>query len=299
MLKKLPGIYGISFSLGILLIVCGYENLFPIENTENRLVEEYLCNWYTAPLIARIFIALNFTTGLFLVLNINPGNILPKVFLGMMSLSLYDLAWEAFTATNIIAPGYSRYFGSELYGSISICIALVFTALALIKFGKPTDMKHKWLKYPLGISLFSLPFILNPVYPSDLMDQSVQIESTFDLQAFEGLPAEYLTYDKTLLTLYSTSCPHCLNAMRRLTISRRQSQDYLPVFIGFLGSEEGISAFFKEARAEFDYAILGSEPFFNLSGSTYPAFVLLQNGKATLRWDGRTFNYYTLQQFAE
>lgn len=291
--------YGISFAMGVVLLWWGYENLFPIENMENRLVEEYLCNWFTAPIVARIVIALSFITGLFLLLRINPRNILPKMLLGMMALALFDLTWEIFTTTDIITSGYARFFGAALYLSILICITLVFGALVIIKFGKPADLKQKWIKYPLGIILFFLPFVLNPVYPVDLMDQSAPMESPLDLQALTVLPKEYLTTGQTLLTLYTTGCPHCLNAVRRLAISRKQSQGYIPVFIGFLGSEEGISAFFKEARAKFDYAILESDQFFELSGSTYPSFILLENGEATSRWDGRTFNYYALQELAE
>ncbi|MBL4755409.1 MAG: hypothetical protein JKY52_17655 [Flavobacteriales bacterium] len=299
MLGKAKFLYGVSCGLGALVLFWGYENLFPIEHMENRLVEEYLSNWYTAPIIARVFIALNFITGVFLLLNINPGNYLPKVFLVMMSLGIYDLTWESFTTTDIITPGYSRFFDTDLYVSILLCSILVFAALVLVRLGKASDMKRTWLKYPIGISLFALPFILNPVYPADLMDQSVRVGGTFDLKAFGRLPEEHLSNDKALLTLYSTSCPHCLNAMRRLAISRNQSQEYIPVFIGFLGSEAGITSFFNEARAAFDYTILEMEQFYKLSGSTYPSFVLLEKGEPTWRWDGRTFNYHTLQEFAQ
>ena len=299
MIRNRIFLYSVSSVLGILLLWWGYGNLFPIEQMENRLVEEYLCNWYSAPIIARVLIALNFVVGVFLILNINPGNWLPKLLLGVFGLSIYDLAWESLSSSQLISPGYSRIFDTNLPASIMICVVIVLVAFALIKYGRATDIKIKWVKYPLGLVIFSAPFILNPVYPSDLMNQSVAIESSFDLESFEGLPVEYQASDKALLTFYSTSCPHCLNAMRRLTISKRQADDYIPIFIGFLGSEEGISAFFKEARAKFDYVILDSENFFNLSGSTYPSFILLENGEATLRWNGRTFNYQTLQQLAE
>ena len=296
--KKKAVIYGISFSLGVFLILWGYGNLFPIENMENRLVEQHLSNWYAAPILTRILIALQFIVGLLFILNINPRNILPRVFLGFMLLGMYDLALDAFNAVDMIALSYARMFGMGLGVSFLVYILGLVLAVVLVKLGKSTDLKFKWIKYPLGIILFSLPFILNPVYPSDLADQSIPVEEGFEFEGMDIWKGES-TENTTILAFYSTSCPHCLNSMRRFAISRKQSEDYPPVFIGFLGSEEGIASFFKQARAESDYTILEAEAFFKMSGSTYPSFVLVENGIATTRWNGRTFNYHTLQHFAK
>lgn len=297
--KKTRALYGISAVLGLFLIWWGYENLFPIERMENRLVEEHLSNWYLAPIFARVFIALNFVYGAFLLLNINPRKHTPKFVLGMFILGIYDLIWELTTSEHIISSTYTRYFNTNLYISLLFAIGSVLVSILLIKYGSARDIKFKWMKYVLGVSLFSLPFILNPVYPADLMNQSAEVENTFDLSAFNGLPEEYRAKERALLTLYSTNCPYCLNAMQRLAISKKQSTEYIPVFIGFIGSEEGIDNFFSIGRCEFDYSILEVEQFYQLSGSTYPTFILLENGKATSRWNGMTFNYHTLQEFVD
>ncbi len=70
MFLRILGIF-LSVLLGLIFIYSGYSKLYPvIETFEFTFIDIGLANWYTAPIIARLFIALELFTGLFLILNV-------------------------------------------------------------------------------------------------------------------------------------------------------------------------------------------------------------------------------------
>src|SRR5690606_20330775 len=62
----------ISVALGLVFLYSGYTKLFPvIETFEFTFVDIGIANWYTAPVIARLLIGLEFFIGVLLILNYN------------------------------------------------------------------------------------------------------------------------------------------------------------------------------------------------------------------------------------
>src|SRR4051812_42921577 len=71
-MKNLKIIAGtlISICLGLIFIYSGYTKLVPvIETFEFTFVDIGIANWYTAPVIARLLIGLEFFLGFLLILN--------------------------------------------------------------------------------------------------------------------------------------------------------------------------------------------------------------------------------------
>ena len=61
----------LSLGLGLIFIYSGYTKLYPvIETFEFTFIDIGVANWYTAPLIARLLIGLEFFIGLLLILKI-------------------------------------------------------------------------------------------------------------------------------------------------------------------------------------------------------------------------------------
>src|SRR4051812_33546550 len=67
--KRLTAIT-ISIALGLIFLYSGFSKLVPvIETFEFTFVDIGIANWYTAPVIARLLIGLEFFLGLFLLIN--------------------------------------------------------------------------------------------------------------------------------------------------------------------------------------------------------------------------------------
>src|SRR4051812_41160097 len=66
--KRIVGII-LSVCLGLVFIYSGYSKIFPLEPFEFTFVDMGVANWYTAPIIARLLIGLEFFIGALLILN--------------------------------------------------------------------------------------------------------------------------------------------------------------------------------------------------------------------------------------
>lgn len=287
--------YLIQFILGIALLIWACSNLYPIEWPEYRLVEQHLANWITAPILARIFVALKFFIGVSFLLNINPKNIFSKIFLGLLCISAFDLIWGAVHPDAVMAESYSSIFGSGNILSFLILLLNFLGCIILIKRKVDTDLKFGWAKYLLCIICLSLPFILNPVFPEDFSDQSIPIEPKVSLAQLE-LNSDLTKEERILIAFFSTSCPHCIKAAKKISIAQKKSDTFPAVQVYFLGSEEGVAYFFEESNTNFNYSIHNPEDIIPLSGPSLPAFILFENGLGTMRYSGRTLNFFALNQ---
>lgn len=291
--------YIIKAVLGLLLIYWGYCNLYPVEFFEYRLVEQGIGGWYVAPVLARLVVSLKFMIGIFLVLNINPKNILPKLLTPLMLLHVYDIIWGYITEGIVMHYSYTEIIrGDKLLGLIAL---ILFAALIVWMLIKPcsTDIKVWWIKYPIGIAVVSLPFILNAIFPDDLKDVAEYEEEPFKLEVINSIELDSLTQKGVLVGFFSTNCPYCLNAARKIKISQKRWSGFPPFYICFLGQKGASEYFLGMAHADFPFQPLDREQYYQLSDGRFPKFAWVENGMVKKRWDGRTFNYYTLNKLSK
>ncbi len=291
--------YIIQAVCGLVLIYWGYKNLYTIETFEYRLVEQCIGNWYVAPVIARLVVGLKFMAGTFLVLNLNPKNILPKLALLLMALHIFDLAWGTL-AENIII--YKSYTDIIRYNTTLSIIAIVYvTGVSVFMLLKPknADIRFKWLRHIIGLALIALPFILNAIFPDNLMDVAEYNEKPFDTSLVESPVFQEMASDKVIVGFFSTSCPYCLFGAQKVAISQKRWDNFPNFFICFQGTEEDAQNFLNFARHDFDHEVLSNEAYFKLSDGRFPKFAWIENGIEKKRWDGRSFNYYTLKHFCD
>ena len=132
----------ITIVLGLVFLYSGYTKLSPvIETFEFSFVDVGIGNWYTAPVMARLMIGLEFFVGLLLILNYN--------------LRKFTLPLEAIIKNMLMlglaVPVYLRHEGWKIQ----------FNRLLLSFF---------------GITAVMIPFVLNPVdytYTSNNLDETV------------------------------------------------------------------------------------------------------------------------------
>lgn len=284
---------------GAVLIYWGYVNLYSIELFEYRLVEQYIGNWYVAPVIARLVVSLKFLVGAFLMLNINPRNILPKLSLFLMALHIFDLVWSSLAENIIVFKSYTDIIRYNTPISIAAIVFITGVSLFMLLKPKSTDIRFKWIKYVMALVLIVLPFILNAIFPDNLMDVASYEEKPFESSLVQSTVFHEMASDKVIVGFFSTSCPYCLLAAQKIAVSQKRWDNFPNFFILFQGTEEGAQNFLNFAHKDFDHETLSPEAYFKLSDGRFPKFAWVENGIEKKRWDGRTFNYYTMKHFCE
>ena len=84
LVKKIIAIL-LSIGLGLIFIYSGYTKLEPvIETFEFTFVDIGIANWYTAPIIARLLISLEFVIGFLLLINYKLKTFTLKATIGVL-----------------------------------------------------------------------------------------------------------------------------------------------------------------------------------------------------------------------
>lgn len=277
-------------------------NLYPIENFEYRLIEQHIGGWYLAPMLARLVVSVKFMTGVFLILNINPKNLLPKLLLPVLLLHLFDIFWIYQNQDAIMYHSYTsmvRGDFAELSGMGATAVLLILVVLMFLK-PRSTDLRFWWFKYPAGLTLLVLPFILNAIFPYDLKDIAEHTNERLKTEVVTSPTLDSLAQGDVLVGFFSTSCPYCLNAARKIKISqKRWPENFPPFFICFLGQKGSSEYFLSVANIDFPFQALDREQYYQLSDGRFPKFALVKNGVIKKRLDGRSFNYYTLNELSK
>lgn len=251
-----------------------------------------------APVIARLVVSLKFMLGLFLILNINPKNLIPKLLLPIIALHIYDIIW-GFTASNIIMHySYTEVIRlNVLSGIVATALLLVFAVFMLLK-PAPSDIRFWWVKYPLGLTALVLPFILNAIFIEDLQDGAAYTNEQFNLEAVGSAELDSLAKGELIVGFFSTSCPYCVNAARKIAISQKRWDSFPNFYICFLGQQGAAQHFLEVAHVQFPYQYLDREHYYQLSDGYFPKFAWVENSTIKKRWDGQTFNYYTMNKLS-
>jgi peroxiredoxin len=179
-----------------------------------------------------------------------------------------------------------------------IVIILVSISLRLLTRAFQNTAKIKtWIlvaiAFPVG---FGISFI-SPIYTVDYgqFNDGMQLENLDILQ--QELNATLLIEDgHSLVAFFTSSCPHCMVASRRLGQNIEAGQK-ITVNAIFPGTEEDTQTFIENNNASaFNvYRIQNDSLFIALSGGTFPSLFLLdQSGKTTHHWVGDELNYTAL-----
>ncbi|MBK9191711.1 MAG: hypothetical protein IPM77_09460 [Crocinitomicaceae bacterium] len=97
----------------------------------------------------------------------------------------------------------------------------------------------------------------------------------------------------TLIAFFTTTCPHCMSASRRIGINIEGGQQ-IPVTAIFPGSEEDTQKFLETNNGlKFNSLIINNDDLFlRASNGVFPSIFLADNsGKTINHWIGEELNY--------
>ncbi len=219
-----------------------------------------------------------------------------KIFLALILLTaavLTPLNFNLLLETIVLYLGLGWVFSTILIRLIVIILVAISLRLLARVFQKTSKIKT-WvlvaIAFPVG---FGISFI-SPIYAVDYgqFNDGMKLENLDALQ--QELNSTLLNENgHTLIAFFTSTCPHCMAASRRLGQNIEAGQK-VPVTAIFPGTEEDTQTFIENnnGSAFTVHRIQNDSLFIALSGGTFPSvFLLDQSGKTTHHWVGDELNY--------
>lgn len=299
----------LSALLGLVFIYSGYTKLDPvIETFEFTFVDIGIGNWYTAPLIARLLIGLEFFIGFLLIINYNLKKFTLPVTIGLLVFFCIYLILQITISGN---KGNCGCFGEHIKMTPlqAIIKNVVMIAVATLVYFLWDGWKIKYNKLFssfFGISAIALPFILNPVeysYSSNNLDEKINYALDLNLiyhpedTSKVEKPKKELRSGKHVLAFLSLKCPHCRIAAKKFRLIYKNNPD-LPIYFILNGEKSDLKVFYEDTQSEKIPAsfVLG-KAFVNLAGTNLPRIYYIDNSIVVKKVDYYELNQYKIEDW--
>jgi hypothetical protein len=299
----------ISISLGLVFIYSGYTKLIPvIETFEFTFVDIGIANWYTAPIIARLLVGLEFFLGLLLILNYNLKRFTIPFTIGLLAFFVFYLVIQIFINGN---HGNCGCFGEHLkmtplQAIIKNIIMIAGGILVYVLFEGWKIRYNKLLLSFIGVSTILVPFIINPIdytYTSNNLDEKVNYPLELNLlyqpedTSKVEIPKIELRKGKHIIAFMSLTCPHCRIAAKKFRIIKKNNNE-IPIYFVLNGDKSKYKTFIEDTRANnIPSSFCLGKTFVNLAGTTLPRIYYLDNGIITKKVDYYELNQYNIEDW--
>lgn len=299
----------ISVGLGLVFLYSGYTKLTPvIETFEFSFVDVGIGNWYSAPVLARLMIGLEFFVGLLLILNYNLKKFTLPLAAGLLLFFCVYLVLQIILSGN---EGNCGCFGEHVKMTPLEAIVknIIMLGLAL-----PVYLRHEGWKIGFnrlllsftGLTTLLIPFLLNPVdysYTSNNLDEEVnyplELNALFspeDSSKVE-IPKVDIRKGKHVLAFMSLKCPHCRVAAKKFRLIKNNNPE-IPIYFVLNGDKKDLNAFLEDTRIEnIPYSFALGKAFVQLSGTTLPKIYYLNNTIVYKKVDYYELNQYQIEDW--
>lgn len=301
----------LSILLGLVFIYSGYTKLSPvIETFEFTFVDIGIGNWYTAPVLARLMIGLEFFVGFLLIINYNLRNFTLPLTAGLLIFfSIYLLLQIIFSGNE----GNCGCFGEHL--KMTPLQAIVKNTLMIV-LSAPIYFMHKgWrIRYNTmmlsftGLTFIAIPFVFNPVdytYTSNNLDEEVnyplELNALFapEDSAKVEIPSVDLRKGKHVLAFMSLKCTHCRVAAKKFRLIKNNNPK-IPLYFVLNGDKKDLNAFLEDTNIEnIPYSFALGKAFVQLSGTTLPKIYYIENTIVYKKVDYYELNQYQIEAWLE
>jgi len=308
--KKIIAII-ISIGLGLSFLYSAYAKLDPlIETFEFTFVDIGIANWYTAPIIARLLIALEIFVGILLLINYQLKKITIPLTVGLLLFFiLYLIGLYIFSGNNINCGCFGeRHHMTPLMAIGKNVIMIVGAAMVYFLYdGWQLKMNKLFLSF-VGATVLSVPFILNPVdytYTSNNLDEKVNYPLELDLlyqpedSSKVEVPKVDLRKGKQVLAFLSLTCSHCRVAAKKFRLIKKENPN-IPIYFILNGEKTKYQAFIEDTKADnipSSYCL--GKSFVQLASSQLPRIYYLDNGIVIKKVDYFELNQYQIEKWLE
>jgi hypothetical protein len=286
--RKLTGIL-LSLLLGIVFIYSGYSKLWPlVETFELTLVDASLSNWYTAPLLARFLIGLEFFTGACLIASYNLKRFtIPLTLILLIVFTVYLLISLAKNGNTFNCGCFGEHIVmSPVNAIIKNVIMMVVAFIIWICYGGWQTSYNKLLISSALVTCCALPFIINVVdysYTSNNLNEKtgypLQLELLYEPEdpSKVEIPVVDLRKGRHVIAFMSLGCPHCRIAAKKFRIFK-QHDSTLPLYLVLNGEQKMLPVFLKDTGCEFiPHSMCLGKSFVQLASTHLPSIYYINN----------------------
>lgn len=307
-LKKIIAIL-LSISLGLIFIYSGYTKLVPvIETFEFTFVDIEIANWYSAPVIARLLIGLEFFLGFLLIINYNLKKFTLPFTIGLLLFFIIYLSIQIAITGN---HGNCGCFGEHLKMTPleAIIKNVVMIAVGLLIYFLFDGWKIKFNKLLLSfisVTAVLMPFIFNPIdysYTSNNLDEEINYPLELNLlytpedTSKVEIPKIDLRIGKHVLAFMSLTCPHCRIAAKKFRIIKKNNPE-IPIFFILNGDKSKHKEFIDDTHADnIPFSFCLGKTFVYLAGTTLPRIYFLDKGILVKKVDYYELNQYNIEEW--
>lgn len=299
----------ISIALGLVFIYSGYTKIDPvIEPFEFTFVDIGIGNWYTAPVIARLLIGLEFFIGFLLIVNYNLKRFTLPLTIGLLLFfSIYLVMQIVFSGNNGNCGCFGEHLKMTPLQAIIKNVVMIGLAIPVYMLWDGWKIKYtKMFNAFTGLTILLLPFILNPIdytYTSNNLDEKVNypLELNVLYQPEEPdkveIPKVDLRKGKHVLAFMSLTCPHCRIAAKKFRLIKKNNPE-LPIYFVLNGDKEKLKPFMEDTKADnIPYSFALGKAFVQLSGTNLPRIYYLNNSIVVKKVDYFELNQYQIEEW--
>jgi thiol-disulfide isomerase/thioredoxin len=269
----------LSISLSFILAITGVYYFNNCNTLELKIYETGISNYFLSGICSRILISLYFVIAI-LILFKNKSTLIKITTLLILIVpiyfSIYDELNDEFFRISILK--------NNLLSIFIYLIGLILFRLYIKKL--PKKKSFIILQYVISIIVITFLFIKNPLFPEEFLNLS---------EIYPSDKTEHITkINKNkyqIIAFFSTACPYCEKASKKLKILQRKNPNFSNTKIYFIGTENGVKTFFNETNTLFNYEIINIKTFIDITNGSYPKFVVIKDSIPKLILDGRSFNY--------
>lgn len=310
-MKKVKHISAVFISclLGLVFIYSGYSKLLPIiETFEFTFVDIGIANWYGAPIIARLFIGLEFFIGVLLVLIFNLRKFtLPFTVFLLLLFSTY-LVMQVFINGD---DGNCGCFGEHfkmtpiqaILKNLIMLAAIVF--VYILSTGWKSRFNALLIIFTSLISI-TIPFVVNPVdftYTSNNLEEKINYPLELDLLYSPSdtskveIPKVELRKGKHIVAFLSLTCSHCRIAAKKFRLIKKKNAQ-IPIYFVLNGERSHYKGFMKDTQADnIPSSFCLGKSFIQLSSSRLPRIYFIDEGLVVKKADYFELNQYAIEDW--
>ncbi|MCE3225738.1 MAG: tlpB [Bacteroidetes bacterium] len=308
LIKKILAIL-ISAGLGLIFIYSGYTKLLPvIETFEFTFVDIGIGNWYTAPVIARLLIGLEFFVGLLLILNYNLKKFTLPLTIGLLAFFIIYLIIQIMVSGN---EGNCGCFGEhhKMTPLQAIIKNVIMIALSLVVYFFYEGWKIKFNKLFLSfifLTCATVTMMINPIdysYTSNNMEEKINYPLELNLlyqpedTSKVEIPKVELRKGKHVLAFMSLTCAHCRIAGKKFRLIKKNNPE-LPIYFVLNGDKPKLKEFHDDTNSDnIPYSFCLGKSFIQLASAHLPRIYYLDNGIVVKKVDYFELNQYHIEEW--
>ena len=309
LVKKIIAIL-LSIGLGLIFIYSGYTKLEPvIETFEFTFVDIGIANWYTAPIIARLLISLEFVIGFLLLINYKLKTFTLKATIGVLLFFIIYLTIIILTTGNSGNCGCfgEVHFMTPLQAIIKNIIMIVMAIIVYMFYEGWSIRFNKLFISFISLVAITICFIRNPIdysYTSNNLDEAVNYPLELNLlyQPEDTVKVEKPTLDlrkgKHVVAFMCLSCPHCRIAAKKFRLIKKNNPEISIYFVLNGDKNEKLKNFLDDTKAtNIPYSFCLGKTFVQLASARLPRIYYLNNGIVERKVDYFELNQYEIENW--